>query len=205
MKNPDRSVFKLGVTGGIGSGKSTVCKVFNILGIPVFSADSEARVIMDNDKSVKKKINELTGRDMYSSGLLDRNYLARMIFNDKVLLNNVNSVVHPAVFEKFRIWSGEQSSPYVIMEAAILFESGASKLVDRVLTIVTPLEERIERLIKGNRLTREQIMERIHNQIDDDSRIRNSDYVIFNSENDLILPAIIRVHNEIMENVGKTV
>jgi dephospho-CoA kinase len=203
MKKQNRSIFKLGITGGFGSGKTTVCKVFNLLGVPVFFADFEARNIMENDRSIKDRVNSLAGKDMYLNGSLDRTEFARLIFNDKVLLNNVNSIVHPAVFENFNIWAGEQTAPYVIMEAAILFESGASELVDRVLTVVTPLEERIVRLVHGNKLTREQIMDRIHNQIDDDTRIRNSDYVIYNSENDLILPAILRVHEEIMKDLNK--
>lgn len=203
MKKPVDSVFKLGITGGIGSGKSTVCKVFSILGIPVFSADFEARQIMDNDQSVIKKINSTVGRDMYGNGSLDRTELARMIFNDKDLLGRVNSIVHPVVFERFIDWSAKQTAPYVIMEAAILFESGASKLVDRVLTVVTPMNERIERMLRGNKFTKQQVLERMKNQTDDDTRIRNSDYVIYNSENDLILPAILKVHEEIMNVVNK--
>jgi dephospho-CoA kinase len=203
MKKTVDSVFKLGITGGIGSGKTTVCKVFSILGIPVFSADCEARQIMDNDQSVINNINSAVGRDMYENGSLDRAELARMIFNDKDLLGKVNSIVHPVVFERFIDWSAKQSAPYVIMEAAILFESGASKLVDKVLTVVTPMNERIERMIRGNKFTRQQVMERMKNQTDDDTRIGNSDYVIYNSENDLILPAILKVHEEIMNVVNK--
>lgn len=203
MKKKDGSAFRLGITGGIGSGKSTVCKVFNILGIPVFSADYEARIIMDNDQDIKRRINELSGRDMYLKGMLDRAEFAGMIFNNKELINKVNSIVHPVVFERFNTWTDEQSSQYVIMEAAILFESGASELVDSILTVVTPLEERIQRLLRGDKLTRDQIMDRIHNQIDDDTRMRNSDYVIFNSENDMIIPAILKVHKEILGKLNK--
>lgn len=203
MKKQVNSVFKLGITGGIGSGKSTVCKVFSILGIPVFSADYEARQIMDNEQSVKTEINSAVGKDMYENGSLDRAELARIIFNDEGLLGKVNSIVHPVVFQRFTDWSASQQAPYVIMEAAILFESGASKLVDRVLTVVTPVEERIERMLRGNKFTRQQIMERMKNQTDDDTRIRNSDFVIYNSENDLILPAILKVHEEIMNIVNK--
>lgn len=203
MKKKEGSVFRLGITGGIGSGKSTVCRVFNILGIPVFSADIEARIIMDNDQDLKKRINEISGRDMYLKGTLDRREFASMIFNNEELINKVNSIVHPVVFERFNTWTEEQGSQYVIMEAAILFESGASKLVDNVLTVVTPLEERIQRLLSGGKLTMDQIMDRIHNQIDDDTRMRNSDYVIFNSENDMIIPAILKVHKEILGKLNK--
>jgi len=191
--------MKLGVTGGMGSGKTTVCKVFTVLGIPVFSADIEAKRIQDNDLEVQKKINSITGKDLFASGRLDRAELARLIFNNKDLLRKVNSVIHPAVFRYFREWVIRQDSPYAIMEAAILFESGASRMMDRIVTVVTPLEERIERLVKGNKLSREQITERLKNQIDDESRVSQSDYIIFNSDNDMIIPAILGIHKEMLK------
>jgi dephospho-CoA kinase len=196
-----QSRLKLGVTGGIGSGKTSVCRVFNVLGIPVFSADSEAKQIMDNEKNISRELNSIAGRDLYRNGDLDRVELARLIFNDQNLLRKVNSLVHPVVFEHFKQWQEEQTAPYVIMEAAILFESGGSKLVDKIITVVAPLDERIGRVIKGNRLTREQVMERIRNQLDDDMKIKQSDYVIYNSENDMIIPAILKIHEDLMAQI----
>lgn len=203
MKKPDKTVFRLGVTGGIGSGKTTICKVFAALGIPVFYADHEARLVMDNDRTIMDKINSAVGRDMYLNGSLDRGELAGLIFNDGFLLGKINSIVHPVVFDRFTCWSAGQTAPYVIMEAAILFESGASELVDKVLTVVTPMEERIERMIRGKKLTRQQLTERINNQMDDEARIRKSDYVIYNSENDMIVPTVLKVHNEIINKVKR--
>jgi dephospho-CoA kinase len=197
--------LRLGVTGGIGSGKTTVCRVFRVIGIPVFSADDEARLIQDTDNEVIQKINELAGRDLYTSGMLDRPGLARIIFNNRDILEKVNTLIHPRVFENYRKWESEQDAPYTVMEAAILFESGAYRLVDKILTIVTPMEERIERLVKGNKMTREQVLERINNQIDDESRIRQSDYLVFNSENDMIIPAILGVHNEMLNLYKKAI
>ena len=191
--------MKLGVTGGIGSGKTTVCKVFSVLGIPVFSADDEAKKIQECDRDLQLKINSFAGRDLFPDGKLDRAGLARLIFSDKELLEKVNSVVHPAVFRSFREWAVNQNSPYSIMEAAILFESGAFKMMDRIVTVVTPMEERIERLVRSKRLSREQIIERIKNQIDDESRIARSDFVIFNSENEMIIPAILGIHEEMIK------
>ncbi len=199
MNIPGGKGLKLGVTGGIGSGKTTVCKVFGVLGIPVFSADDEAKRILDSDREIQIKINLLAGKDLFSSGKLDRPALAKMIFNNKKLLEKVNSIIHPAVFRSFWEWFDQQDSPYSIMEAAILFESGAFRFMDKIVTVVTPLEERIERLVSGNRLTREQINERIKNQIDDESRIKQSDFVISNSENDLIIPSIIGIHEEMLK------
>jgi len=131
--------------------------------------------------------------------------MAKLIFRDSDLLAKVNSIVHPAVFEYFREWLNKQDSPYAVMEAAILFESGAYRMMDRIVTVVTPMEERIERLVKGNKLTREQVTERIKNQIDDESRIKRSDYVIFNSENDIIIPAILGIHSEMLKLYNKTI
>jgi dephospho-CoA kinase len=205
MKKTSRHNLRLGVTGGIGSGKSTVCRVFSVLGIPVFSADIEAKRIQDNDPEIKDKINSIAGKDLYSSGRLDRTELARLIFNNKDFLWEVNSVVHPAVFNYFRRWVDMQDAPYSIMEAAILFESGAYRMMDRIVTVVTPLQERIDRLLKGNKLNREQITDRIRNQIDDESRIKKSDYVIYNSENDMIIPSILEIHQEMLKLHSKSI
>jgi dephospho-CoA kinase len=156
--------MKLGITGGIGSGKTSVCRVFNVLGIPVFSADYEAQKIMNEDREIKKGINGIAGKNIYPDGKLDRMELASLIFNDPVSLKKVNALVHPVVFDHFIQWAEKQTAPYVIMEAAILFESGGSKLVDRIATIVAPVEERISRVTLRNKLTREQVMDRIKNQ-----------------------------------------
>ncbi|MCX6325965.1 MAG: dephospho-CoA kinase [Bacteroidia bacterium] len=202
MRKGKKQGMKLGVTGGIGSGKTSVCKVFNVLGIPVFSADPEARKIMENDKGIIRRLNSIAGRDLYINGSLDRVELAALIFNDNTLLEKVNSLVHPVVFDHFKRWELEQSAPYVIMEAAILFESGASKLVDKIATVVAPIEERVERVTHGNSLSREQVFERMRNQMDDDSRIKLSDYVIHNSEKDMIIPAILRIHEDILTYIN---
>src|SRR5450759_2306973 len=193
-----KSEFKLGITGGIGSGKTSVCKVFDVLGIPVFSADREAREIMEKEGVIRSKLNSITGKDLYISGSLNRIELAAIIFNDSAILEKVNSLVHPAVLDYFRKWTMDQIAPYVIMEAAILFESGASEVVDRVATVVTPVEQRMERVIRRNKLSREQVERRIKNQMDDETRIELSDYIIYNSENDMIIPVILNIHDDIL-------
>ena len=198
MTNEKKLVFRLGITGGIGSGKTSVCRVFRVLGIPVFSADREAKIIMENDPVIIKEINSIAGKDLYNNGHLDRNALASLIFNDKTLLEKVNSLVHPVVFDHFTEWALKQTAPYVIMEAAILFESGASDYVDKVATVVAPVKQRVERVILRNKLQKEQVMERMKNQLDDESRVKLSDYVIHNSENDMILPAILEIHDKIL-------
>ncbi len=199
MKNNGNKNLRVGVTGGIGSGKTSVCRVFTVLGIPVFSADNAAREIMDANPEIIRSINSLAETDLYLSGSLDREKLASLIFNNKLLLGGINSLVHPVIFDQFRTWADKQTRPYVIIEAAILFESGFSELVDKVVTVVAPLEERVARVIKRNKLSRNKVMERVRNQMDDESRSKLSDYVINNSENDMIVPAILEIHKDILE------
>jgi dephospho-CoA kinase len=194
--------LKLGITGGIGSGKTSVCRVFNVLGIPVFSADSEAQKIMNEEEGIIREINMIAGKNLYPDGRLNRTELASLIFNDPGLLSRVNSIVHPVVFEHFKSWTEKQNAPYVIMEAAILFESGASNLMDRVATVIAPIEERISRVTYRNRLTREQVLQRIRNQIDDETRIRKSDYIINNGENEMIIPVILKIHEDLINHIN---
>lgn len=202
MEKKGARIFRLGVTGGIGSGKTTVCRVFSVLKIPVFSADRIARDIMDNDNRVRLGINNIAKRDLYSGGSLDRMALASLIFNDNTLLARVNTLVHPIVFSNFLSWSEQQAAPYVIMEAAILFESGASDFVDKTATVVAPEEERISRVVVRSRLTREQVLERMKNQMNDTERMKLSDYVISNSENDMVIPAVLKIHDDIIQLVN---
>jgi len=202
MNQVTKNIMKLGVTGGIGSGKTSVCRVFNVLGIPVFFADPEANMVMNSDKNIIREINKLASEDLYEGGTLDRKKLASLIFNDQELLKKVNSLVHPAVFENFKRWTAFQTTPYVIMEAAILFESGAAELVDRVATVIAPVEERIARVTKRNTLSREQVIERINNQMDDSERIKRSDYVINNAENEMIIPVILKIHEDILDHLN---
>lgn len=198
MRKEKKSRLKIGVTGGIGSGKTSVCRVFTVLGIPVFSTDLVARDIMDNDLAIRQKINTIAGENLFLEDSLDRKLLAKIIFNNSSLLNKVNLLIHPIVFDRFKKWELEQSTPYVIMESAIIFESGALKILDKVISIVAPVEERVKRIMSRNCFSREQVFERIDNQMDDSSRVKLSDYVISNSENDMIIPEILKIHNEIL-------
>jgi dephospho-CoA kinase len=198
-----KMTLRLGVTGGIGSGKTTVCKVFGVLGVPVFMADDVARELMNNNISVLEKLNAITGKDLFPDGYLNRKALAQMIFNDHTLLEKVNAIVHPLVFSEFEKWSSEQNKPYVIMEAAILFESHADKIVDRVVSITAPIEERIARVMGRSELSRSQVLERVNNQLEDEERNQRSYYVINNSDNDLIIPEILKIHEEMIRLTTK--
>jgi len=189
---------RLGVTGGIGSGKTTVCRIFRVLGVPVFVADIEARRLMNTDHAVRQDINTITGMDLYTTGELDRKELARLIFNRPELLRQVNASVHPAILRIFDEWAGKSEAPYVIMEAAILFEAKADVLVDRVAAISAPVEERIARVMGRNDLSREEVLERINNQLEDDEREEQSYYVINNADNEMIIPEILKIHDDML-------
>jgi dephospho-CoA kinase len=195
--------MKVGVTGGIGSGKTTVCKVFGVLGIPVFDADLEAREIIEGDQRVRTQLSEIAGDDLFSTGVLDRKHLAKLIFNDSSMLKKVNNLVHPLVFKRFNDWSSLQSAPYVILDAAILFESGAGQLVDKTISVITPLEERIKRVSERSNLSPIDINDRIKNQMNDSDRTILSDYIIYNGENDMIIPAVLHLH-EVITNLKDT-
>jgi dephospho-CoA kinase len=194
---------RLGVTGGIGSGKTTVCRIFRVLGVPVFVADAAAREVMNNDPGIRDRINSIAGKDLYSGGELDRMELARLIFNRPEMLKSVNAVVHPVVLQIFSKWADESDAPYVIMEAAVLFESKADSYVDRVVSISAPVEERIARVMGRNELSREQVIERIKNQLEDDEREEQSYYVINNADNEMIIPEILKIHEDMIRLAEK--
>jgi dephospho-CoA kinase len=194
---------RLGITGGIGSGKTTVCRIFKVLGIPVFVADNVAKELMHSDGEIRTRLNQVAGKDMYVSGSLDRKELARIIFNRPDLLRRVNEAVHPSVLRQFDEWASGKDAPYVIMESAILFEAGADSLVDRVVTISAPVEERIARVMGRNDLSREEVIGRINNQLEDEEREEQSYYIINNSDNEMIIPEILKIHEDMLRLAGK--
>ena len=189
--------LKVGVTGGIGSGKTTVCRIFSILGVPVFSADETARIIMDSDTEVEKKINDVAGRNMYTGSGLDRKGLASLIFNNRDLLEKINNIVHPLVREKFESWAAGVDTEYVIYEAAILFESGHYKEMDRVICVTAPEELRIRRVMERDHLTREQVEKRMASQWDEKKKIALADFVIMNDERQLLIPQVLEIHKKL--------
>jgi dephospho-CoA kinase len=192
-------MLKVGITGGIGSGKTTVCKVFELLGIPVYYADDEAKNILDTNAEVKNKIIQYFGNEVLNdSGLIDRKKLAAFVFNDKTKLNYLNSIVHPAVGLHFENWLEKNSnSNYILKEAAILFESGAYKAVDKVIAVVAPIELKIQRVMQRDKTTSEQVEQRINNQLSDDEKIKRAQYVIYNDEKQLLLPQILTIHQQL--------
>ncbi len=185
---------KIGLTGGIGSGKTTVAKVFETLGVPVFYADDEAKKFLFKNE-VKQQLVQLYGPKVIDTkGKVDKTVLANIVFNDTDSLKKLNALIHPLLINEFEDWAEKKKvnkPPFVIMEAAILFEAGFDDYVDSVLCVSAPLETRISRVVNRDGVSKEQVLSRINSQMSDDKRELKSDYVIHNSENDMIVERIV--------------
>ena len=188
-------MLTIGITGGIGSGKSTVCKVFRVLGIPVFQADMVARRLQNEDPQLKNSLIELFGPKIYADdGLLNRKKLAEIIFNNRPYLEKVNSLIHPAVHQEFKCWKMKMTKfPYVLYEAAILFETGNSRRFDFTILVVADEKERMERVMKRDDTTTEAILHRMHNQVNDTEKRRLADFILENNNDQLIIPQILKL------------
>lgn len=188
----------VGLTGGIGSGKSTIAKVFRALGVPVFESDAEAKHIL-NREDVVQHISDTFGEWLINSGRVDRAKLAGLVFGDKQELAKLNAIIHPAVRKQFLAWiDANSNSPYVINEAAILFESGLAEMTRFTINVSAPVEERIKRVISRDALTREEVISRINNQMSDEQRSALSTWTIVNDGLEAVLPQVLQISNEIM-------
>jgi dephospho-CoA kinase len=180
-----------GITGGIGSGKTTCCKIFELLGVPVYYADDEAKKLL-SDPNISKQITDIFGVKILVDARIDRKLLAAQVFKDPEKLSVLNSIIHPAVKEHFTQWCAKHNNASLVLkEAAILFESGTYKNVDRIITVTAPLEMRIERSIKRDKVSREEVESRISKQLSDEEKIKRSDYIIVNDESTLLIPQIV--------------
>lgn len=189
----------IGLTGGIGSGKSTVAAMFARYGIPVYNSDREAKELMDDSPLIKRKIIALLGKDSYQNGKLDRVYVAERVFKDPKLLGALNAIVHPAVREHFMAWTKKQDSEYVIQEAAIIFENGTQESYDYIILVRAPLEDRIKRVVERDGVSPEKVMERIQNQWDDDRKIALADFVIENSDLGKTASQVSEIHLKLIK------
>ena len=184
-------MIKLGVTGGIGSGKSVVCEVLRLHDIPVYDADLEAKNLNDTSPVIREKLIEAFGAELYKNDKLDRKKLAQLIFNDEKNLRQVNSIIHPELAKHFEKWTDERiEHPIAAIDAAVLFEAGFQQFVDKTITVFSPVETRIERVVKRDNLTREHILSRINSQMSDEEKIKLSDFVIINDNKHSILEQV---------------
>jgi dephospho-CoA kinase len=192
-------MLKVGVTGGIGSGKSVVCQVFNTLGIPVLNADDAARHLMENDTTLVQGIQWLFGDDIYVDGKLDRAKVSAVVFKESAKLKQLNDLVHPAVIAYGNAWMEKQKAPYVIKEAAIFYESGTFKDIDVMIGVYAPQELRIQRAMKRNDTPREAVLNIIARQMDEDEKMKRCDYVITNDDVTPVLPQVLKIHELLLQ------
>ena len=194
---------KVGLTGGMGSGKSIIAKIFETIGIPVFNADTIAKKLMEQDPELKQKITQLFGTDTYLDGKLNRAFLAGIVFNDKEKLALLNNVVHPATLAAAMDWMNQQTAPYMVKEAALIFEAGAEKQLDLVIGVSAPKDMRMKRVMERDGIGKEQAEARMRNQMDDTEKMSLCDHVIINDEKHLIVPQVLRIHQTIMNSTKR--
>jgi len=192
-------MIKVGLTGGIGSGKSFVAKLFEALNIPVYSADKEAKRLMWRDGKLKHDIKNLLGVEAYhSNGRLNRQFIASKVFENKTLLTKLNALVHPAVREDLNYWFSQQVSPYAIQEAALIFETGKSEFFDKIITVVADKELRISRTMKRDKCTRQSVLSRMKNQMPQDQKAERSDYIIDNNGSKSLIQQVYAIHRQLV-------
>ncbi|MCH7409597.1 dephospho-CoA kinase [Belliella sp. DSM 111904] len=191
----------IGITGGIGSGKSTVAKIFEILGIPVYYADDKAKWLMANDQSLKAAIKESFGNQTYfDDGSLNRAFLAEKVFSDDSKTKLINSLVHPAVKLNFETWAAEQNTPYILKEAALLFESGSANDLYKIITVSSPLKVRINRVqMRDPHRSQAQLQAIIDKQLPDEEKISRSDFSVKNTDNKLLIPQVLDIHQKLLK------
>lgn len=191
-------MLKIGLTGGIGSGKSTVAQIFEILGIPVFYADDQAKKLLDENEELKKSIIKNFGDTIYNDGKLNRSLMASIVFNDKEKLALLNSLTHPATKIAGEEWMKKQVSPYAIHEAALIFEANVNDRLDYVIGVSAPEELRIERIKKRNNATHGDVINRIKQQMNEDEKMKRSDFIITNDEQLPLIPQVLALHEKLL-------
>lgn len=190
--------LRIGLTGGIGSGKSTIAKVFEVLGIPVYYADEEAKRLMNEDAVLKEQIIRHFGPAAYPAGKLDRKYLAGIVFKDPAKLELLNSLVHPATIRDGEEWMQRQTTPYAVKEAALIFESGSQSHLDYVIGVSAPDALRIHRTIQRDHITREEVIARMNKQIKQVIKMRLCDFVVVNDEQNAVIPQVLSLHENLL-------
>ena len=193
-------MLKVGLTGGIGSGKTTVAEIFYSLGIPVYNSDERAKYLMENDPSLRVAIIEYFGEESYRSEGLNRLYLSKEVFSDKSKLQKLNSLVHPVVGNDFAVWCKNQSAPFVVKEAAILIESGAYKGLDKIIIITASENTRMDRVMDRDDVKASEVRDRINNQMADSERLKYADFIIDNDGSKMLIPQVKEIFNKLTDS-----
>jgi len=186
--------MKIGLTGGIGSGKTTVANIFKQLGVPIYFSDSRAKYLMLHNESLRKSLISIFGNQVIIDGLLNRSYIASKVFSNPNNLVKLNTIVHPFVEKDFDVWSASQASSYVIKEAAIIFETGANNFLDKVVLVECPEDLKVSRVILRDKITRTEVLMRMANQWPDDQKRIHADFIIHNDEKSSLIDQILKLH-----------
>ena len=192
-------VLKIGLTGGIGSGKTTVAKIFELLGTPVYYADEASKRLYHTNKQLMAGLKKHFGEDVYTNELLNRSKLAAIVFNDPSKLELLNSLVHPLTIKDAEEWMQKQNVPYIIKEAALLFEAGSAKGLDFVVGVSAPEELRIKRVMDRDGIKKEEVLSRIERQMDEKTKMSLCDFVVKNDEEELVIPQVLALHERFLE------
>jgi dephospho-CoA kinase len=192
-------MLKIGLTGGIGSGKSTIARIFEALGVPVYYADEAAKRLMNEDKEIIEAVTRNFGKESYIHGKLNRPYIASIVFNDKEKLELLNFITHPATIRDANEWMQKQNSPYIIKEAALLFESGSSEYLDKIIGVYAPAPLRMMRTMERDNISSDEVIKRMNRQIEEEIKMKLCDFVIVNDEQQLVIPQVIKLHEQLSE------
>ena len=192
-------MLRIGLTGGIGSGKTTVAHIFEVLGISVYYADDAAKRLMNEDENLRKKIIENFGDESYIDGKLNRTYLASIVFSNREKAALINSFVHPVTIADAQLWMQKQNAPYAIKEAALIFEAKADKELDLVIGVYAPLPLRINRIMLRDKIDETAVMARMQKQMNEEEKMKLCDFVIENNEKDLLIPQVIAIHEKLLK------
>lgn len=195
-------MLKIGLTGGIGSGKSTVAGIFKVLGIPVFDADANTKIIMESDATLQTGIRSLFGNDSFIDGRLNRKFIAEIVFRNPEQLEKLNALVHPAAIRAAEAWADKQKSAYVIKEAALFFEAGSAEGMDYIIGVYAPKHIRIKRVMDRDAVSREAVLDRMNKQIQEEIKMRLCDYVILNDDQHLLIPQVLQLHEQFLKEVN---
>lgn len=192
-------MLRVGLTGGIGSGKTTVSEIFQTIGIPVYNADHEAKQLMNNDAEIRSAIINAFGEESYKGTVINRSFLISNVFYDEQKLATLNSIVHPATIADAQKWMTRQSGPYALKEAAIIFETGADQYLDYVIGVTAPEQLRIDRLMKRDNRTKEEVREWMSRQMDEKEKISKCNFVIHNDEQQMLIPQVLALHEKLLQ------
>ncbi len=202
-------MLRIGLTGGMGSGKTTVARIFEILGVPVYNADVAAKKLMQEDEGLKSAIIQHFGIEIYPDGKLNRGYLASIVFGNPQNTALLNSLVHPVTIRDAAAWMKDPCGngilpPYAVKEAALIFESGSEKNLDYVIGVDTPIALRIERSMKRDGISKEEVLQRMDRQMDETEKLSRCQFIISNNENDLLIPQVLSIHQHLLKIASHT-